>query len=166
MVEYNVAVRNVEGMPRASAIEQPKSAEELLDFRAKYLSSGNKKTGGKLLGTSSEGMLSLTRTINPELRPELSAKIRAWALTCFSAVGGSGAPRIDFISDGRTGELWLNEVNPCPGSFGFFLWEAAEEPILFTELLTSLIDEAIRLHRTAQLPQDPTQAEARLFKHP
>jgi D-alanine-D-alanine ligase len=166
MVEYNIAVRSEDSEIQTSAIEQPKSAEDLLDFKAKYLSTGGDKTGRKLPGTSSEGMLSLTRTINPELSPGTSAKIREWARICFSVVNGSGAPRIDFLSDGRSGDIWLNEVNPCPGSLGFFLWEAAEKPLLFTTFLTSLIDEAIRLHRAAQLPQDPTQVEARLFKHP
>ena len=79
---------------------------------------------------------------------------------------GTGAPRIDFLSDEKTGELWLNEVNPCPGSLGYFLWEAAETPLLFTNFLSFLIDEAFVLQRTIQLPPDPTQPDARLFKHP
>ena len=84
----------------------------------------------------------------------------------FEAVGGSGAPRIDFIANGATGEVWLNEVNPCPGSYGFFLWEAAAEPILFTPLITHLIEEAQALHRLSQLPSDPTPEDARLFRRP
>jgi D-alanine-D-alanine ligase len=165
LVEYNIAVRSDGDVIATSAIEQPKSTAALLDFKAKYMSAAGGKTGGKLPGTSSEGMLSLTRTINPPLSPEISARIREWARGCFSAVNGSGAPRIDFLSDAQTGELWLNEVNPCPGSMGYFLWEAAEKPVLFTDFLTSLMDEAFRLHRASQLPQDPTQAEARLFTH-
>ena len=53
------------------------------------------------------------------------------------------ARRIDFLGDEETGEIWLNEVNPCPGSFGYFLWEAVDPPILFTELLSKLIEEAV-----------------------
>lgn len=165
MIEYNIAVRNGKDGIQTSAIEQPKSHEELLDFKGKYLSAEGSKTGGKLLGTSSEGMLSLTRVINPELEPVLEGKIRGWAQTCFSSFNGAGTPRIDFLCDGSTGDVWLNEVNPCPGSLAFFLWEAAKQPVLFTDLLSSLVDEAIRLHRLAQLPSDPTLPEARLFKH-
>src|SRR5689334_24187486 len=44
--------------------------------------------------------------------------------------------RIDFYCNAATGEVWLNEVNPCPGSFGYFLWEAADPPIRFTALLS------------------------------
>jgi thioester reductase-like protein len=70
------------------------------------------------------------------------------------------------IGNSKTGERWLNAVNPCPGSFGYFLWEAAAQPMLFTPLITSLIDEAVEQHRVKQLPDDPTPEEARLFKRP
>lgn len=165
LVEYNVAVRRDGNEVVTSAIEQPKSSDVLLDFRAKYCSSNSDGDGDKILGTSSQGMLSLTRTINPALNSTIIGRIRKWAVICFSLLNGNGAPRIDFISNSETGEVWLNEVNPCPGSLGFFLWEAAEKPVLFTDFLTLLIDEALQLHRLAQLPRDPTQPGGRLFKH-
>jgi D-alanine-D-alanine ligase len=111
-------------------------------------------------------MLSLTREINPSLPPELGKNIRAWAKEAFLAVGGTGAPRLDFMGNSVTGEIWLNEVNPCPGSFGYFLWEAAEEPMLFTQLITNLIDEAVEQHGMMRLPNDPVPDDARLFKRP
>ena len=46
LVEYNLAVARIGGAVRTSAIEQPKRAEELLDFRQKYLSGGDGKSGG------------------------------------------------------------------------------------------------------------------------
>ena len=165
LAEYNISVRRVGDQIRTSAIEQPKAAQELLDFKAKYWSSGGSKSGGKMPGSTSQGMLSLTREINPKLGIDQESRIREWATACFVALGGSGAPRIDFLSNSLTGELWLNEVNPCPGSFAFFLWEAASDPVLFTDLLSSLIDDAIEQHKTNQLPSDPTQPDARLFKH-
>jgi D-alanine-D-alanine ligase len=163
LVEYNVAVSRFGDEVRTSAIERPKSTAELLDFKEKYLPRGG-KTGSKSPGQSSQGMLSLTREINPSLPADKEANIRAWAKAAFEAVGGTGAPRIDFIGDSASGEIWLNEVNPCPGSFGFFLWEAAQPPVLFTDLLSNLIQEAIEQHRLIQLPNDPTPEEARLFK--
>jgi len=167
LVEYNVAVGRFGGEPRCSAIEQPKRVEALLDFRQKYLSGGgDNKTGGKNRGQPSEGMLSLTRDINPVLPGQQAPDIRRWALAAFAAVGGTGAPRIDFLCNEATGEIWLNEVNPCPGSFGFFLWEAAEQPLGFTALLSALIDEAQARHRAIQLPSDPVPADARLLKRP
>ncbi len=166
LVEYNVAVRRSGETVLTSAIERPKTDKDLLDFKAKYLSGGSGSKGSKgskQPGAISEGMLSLTRELNPPLDPALAAKLHDWAKTCYSVVYGTGAPRIDFLSDARTGELWLNEVNPCPGSFGYFLWEASSKPLLFSELLSSLIDEAFAAQRLIQLPPDPTHPDARLF---
>ncbi len=165
MVEYNVAVSKMSGPVTTSAIERPKRTEELLDFKEKYLSGGGeKKSGGgaKTPGQSSEGMLSLTRELNPNIA-ELDSDIRRWAGQAFEQVGGTGAPRIDFIGNEETGQLWLNEVNPCPGSFGYFLWEAAAEPLLFSEMLDKLIGEALSEHARQRLPHDPTPTDARLF---
>jgi D-alanine-D-alanine ligase len=168
LVEYNVSAGRFGGEPRCSAIERPKRVEDLLDFRQKYLSGGGDgdKTGGKNLVHPSQGMLSLTREINPVLPSQQGPDIRRWALTAFEAVGGSGAPRIDFLCNEATGEIWLNEVNPCPGSFAFYLWEAAEEPLGFTALLSALVDEARARHRAVQLPDDPVPQDARLLKRP
>jgi D-alanine-D-alanine ligase len=165
MIEYNVAVARLDGEIMTSAIERPKRTEELLDFKEKYLSGGGKKTSGtKAPGQSSEGMLSLTRELNPKLPQGLEDKIRAWAAEAFEAVNGTGAPRIDFIGNEVTGEVWLNEVNPCPGSFGYFLWEAMADPVLFSELLDKLVAEALREHARQRLPHDPTPQDARLFR--
>jgi len=164
LAEYNVAVARIGGAVRTSAIEKPKRAEELLDFRQKYLSGGDGKTGVKGDAASSQGMLSLTREINPALPAGLEEKLRRWATLAFEAVDGTGAPRVDFYCDEKTGETWLNEVNPCPGSFAYFLWEAAEPPVRFTALLSLLIDEALARHRESQLPDDPVPPEARLLR--
>jgi len=168
LVEYNLAVMRLGGQLRSSAIERPKRAEALLDFRQKYLSGGPNGDGGKggIKGDAgdSQGMLSLTRDINPVLPAGLDADLRRWAVAAFEAVDGSGAPRVDFYCNEATGEVWLNEVNPCPGSFAYFLWEAAEPPIRFTALLSDLIDEALVRHRAGQLPDDPVPPEARLLR--
>src|SRR5260370_36672271 len=47
LVEYNLSVMRVGRQVRTSAIEQPKRAEELLDFRQKYLPGPNGGGGGK-----------------------------------------------------------------------------------------------------------------------
>src|SRR5205085_167372 len=99
----------------------------------------------------------------PDLADDFASTIRTWAETCFSVVYGTGAPRMDFLCNSNSGELWLNEVNPCPGSFGYYLWEAGSQPVLFSELLTALIEEAFAAQRCIQLPPDPTHQEARLF---
>ena len=165
LVEYNVAVRNSPRGVETSAIERPKSEKELLDFKAKYLSGGGgRKSGSKSGGVAiSEGMLSLTRELNPPVPEDLACKVHEWSKICFATVYGTGAPRIDYLCNASTGEIWLNEVNPCPGSLGYFLWQASRHPMLFPELLSALIDEAFGCQRSLQLPPDPTHPDARLF---
>jgi D-alanine-D-alanine ligase len=171
LIEYNVSVSKCfDGKTIVtSAIERPKAKDELLDFKQKYLSGGGTKGakgGTKTPGQSSEGMLSLTREINPPLPKETENNIRTWANRLFDALDGSGAPRIDFIGNAKTGQIWMNEVNPCPGSLGYFLWEAAPQPHLFTDYLTALIEEAFVENRKLALPRDPVPKDARLFKRP
>jgi D-alanine-D-alanine ligase len=155
LVEYNVAVRQVGGESLVSAVERPKPSTELLDFKEKYLSGGG---GAKGTTLPSQGMLSLTREINPALPDAMLARIHDYARRAFAALGRRGAPRLDFLCDSRTGELWFNEINPIPGSYGFFLWEQAPtNPILFPELLDHLIEEALRTNLKSfddPVPQD------------
>ena len=164
LVEYNVAVSKISGDVETSAIERPKAVDELLDFKQKYLSGGDNKTGTKNSETISEGMLSLTRELNPKLEKAMEEQIITCSKILFEAIDGSGAPRIDYIGDFKTGDIWLNEVNPCPGSFGYFLWEAAEEPLLFSDFLSGLIEEALFERQKRKLLKDPVPAEARLLR--
>ena len=140
LVEYNVAVRNDAGTIRLSAIERPKPSTELLDFKEKYL-----KGGGGAKGTSlpSQGMLSLTRDINPSMPGDRRPQVEENARKVFAAFGRRGAPRLDFLCNDKTGEIWFNEINPIPGSYGYFLWERAEKPLLFPELVRHLVEEAL-----------------------
>jgi len=172
MVEYNVSVGRINGEIKTSAIERPKTTEELLDFKTKYVPKGDGEGGLKNGGVKnsplpSEGMLSLTRDINPDIPEEMDYNIREWGKLLFEALDGTGAPRIDYIGDEKTGEIWMNEVNPCPGSLGYFLWEASKDnPLLFTELLTNQIEEALRENASRVLPYDPVPVDARLLKRP
>jgi D-alanine-D-alanine ligase len=155
LVEYNIAVRLVGDEIKLSAIERPKQSSELLDFKEKYLSGGG---GAKGTTLPSQGMLSLTREINPPLDEKLLASIHTYARRAFRALGARGAPRMDFLCDSKTGELWFNEINPIPGSYGFFLWEQAPtDPILFPELIDHLIGEALATNLKSfddPVPQD------------
>ncbi len=170
LIEYNVSVSKISGRVMTSAIERPKTSDELLDFKQKYMSGGDDKGGSKLSGNKSfapvsEGMLSLTRDINPDIPKDMERDIRCWAELMFNAIDGSGAPRIDFIGNSKSGDIWMNEVNPCPGSFGYFLWEAVKEvPTLFTDLLSQMIAEALAENAALALPYDPVPVDARLLK--
>jgi D-alanine-D-alanine ligase len=171
LVEYNVAVSRINGETQTSAIERPKATDELLDFKQKYLSGGGTKTGNKTGATKSEdntiseGMLSLTRELNPKLTKKMTAQIRDWSVRLFEAIDGTGAPRIDYIGNSKTKEVWFNEVNPIPGSFGYFLWEASKDnPVLFTTLISGLCTEALKENQKRCLPKDPVPKDAYLLK--
>lgn len=144
--ELNIAVMYRDGRTLFSAIERPKSSAELLDFREKYLSQAESRGGQGKLGAAivpSQGMLSLTRDINPDLDESIKGRLYDYAEKAFSILGQRGAPRMDFMHDTASGELWFNEINPIPGSYGFFLWEAAENKVLFPELISHLVEEAL-----------------------
>jgi len=164
--ELNIAVMFRDGAIRFSAIERPKPSSELLDFKEKYLSGGDGKpvSGGKLgsYRVPTQGMLSLTRDLNPTLDPDLFARLRDYAAKAFAILGQRGAPRMDFMHDKVSGELWFNEINPIPGSYGFFLWEAAEERVLFPDLVEHLVREA--LADTVKEFEDPVPEAARLLQ--
>ena len=142
LVEYNVALRNDGGTIRLSAIERPKPSTELLDFKEKYLSGGG---GAKGTSLPSQGMLSLTRDIQPDMAGNRRPLVEENAIKVFEAFGRRGAPRLDFLCNDETGEIWFNEINPIPGSYGYFLWERAEVPLLFPELVSHLVEEAIAM---------------------
>jgi len=161
LVEYNVAVTRALGDIRTSAIERPLRKDELLDFRDKYLSGGDMDS--KLSVPFSEGMASATREIGPKgLDPAKAASLRAWACEVFEALDLHGVARADFLCNGASGELWLNEFNTFPGSLAYFLWEAVG--VNFTELVSALIDEALLVHGAKRNSVDPASAGAAIFK--
>jgi len=140
LVEYNIAVSSAFGEPRVSAIERPLKESDFLDFAGKYLTGD--KQGAKTEASASEGMASLNRVINPkDLSQKNTKNITTWALQAFEALDLAGSVRIDFLGNEKTKQLWLNEINPIPGSFAFFLWEAADPPASYIELTTALIEE-------------------------
>lgn len=151
LVEYNVAVTKATGEARLSVIERPINDKNgdgnVLDFKAKYQSSDDKDS--KLSVRLSEGMVSATREFNPEsLGAENKQLIEQTTLTAFQYLEATGAPRFDFYGNKQTGQVWLNEINPMPGSYGYFLWEAADDTLSFTDLTSALIDEAVAQSNT------------------
>lgn len=162
LVEYNVSVTQAFGGIRTSAIEKPMRKSEVLDFTTKYIGDGAKKAGGK---KNKAGMRFSGRELDPTSLTAIQRDIIiSSAHKVMTATMAKGAPRIDFISNEATGEIWLNEVNPVPGDFASFLWDAAEQPKTFTELLTALIGEAQSTIKADARLTDPGAAGAKIFK--
>ncbi|MDR3126482.1 MAG: hypothetical protein LBT92_02520 [Rickettsiales bacterium] len=144
LVEYNVAVMRSGGATVTSAIESPSGGGGVLSFGDKYLS----KDGGKKKGLSSSAMpldelVNSRREFNPSITAAQEKFIRSSAVRLYEALGARGSPRIDYLCDKGTGEVWLNEVNPIPGSIAFYLWEKSEHKISYSKLVSILIEEAL-----------------------
>ena len=138
--EINCAVLGDADGARASVCEEPLNADEILSYENKYMSGGKGgKAGPKNASEGSKGMASLERKIPAEIAPEQAGRVQALAVKAFECLGCCGVARIDFLMDGKTGELWLNEINTIPGSLSFYLWEATGLPY------PKLLDEVVRL---------------------
>jgi D-alanine-D-alanine ligase len=137
-IEINCAVM---GPPeQASVCEQPLTNDAILSFDAKY------KSGGKGLKQTEKpgGMAALDRVIPAPISAELTQRIQGYAIHAFRAIGAAGTSRIDFLFQPAPGVLYLNEINPLPGSLAFYLWEASGLP--FDQLVDKLIATALARH--------------------
>jgi len=114
-----------------SPTEMPHATSEVLSFKDKYLSGGSK----------SAGMASLKRIVPAPIKKETERKIIQYATDFFGEIGGEGICRIDFILSKDEKKIYLNELNPMPGSLAFYLWK--EKGMSFTKLLDKLIDFGI-----------------------
>lgn len=135
LMEINISVLDGDP-PVASVLEMPVSSSGVLSYEDKYLREGSKVA-------SSQGMASLTRVIDPEIDPELKKTITRFALEAFSLLGCSGVVRFDFMVDLNTLQIYFNELNPIPGSLAFYLWEKSDPPLLYTEVLNQLLEQAL-----------------------
>jgi D-alanine-D-alanine ligase len=156
LVEYNVAItKNADGKIIQSAIEKPNASGDVLSFADKYLSKNGKKGGkkGAISVIPSRALIESRREFSPHLTPEQESFIRGSAEKLFAELGATGAPRLDFIGDGKTGEIWLNEVNPIPGAFAFYLWEQTDDKITYQDLVGMILANANQSAQNIDLKQ-------------
>jgi D-alanine-D-alanine ligase len=148
--EINCAVLGDAREAVPSVCEEPIAADVILSYSDKYLSGGKNngkigsKADGKNIGSKtggSKGMASLSRKIPADIPADIREHIEHIAVTAFQTLDCCGVARIDFLMDGVTNEVWLNELNTIPGSLAFYLWEAAG--MKYAELLDRMIKLAI-----------------------
>ncbi len=74
-----------------------------------------------------------------------TSEMQALAVACFEAVDCEGMARVDFLMDGKSGQLYVNEINTIPGftSISMYpkMWEYSGVP--YPELLDTLISLAL-----------------------
>ena len=121
-------------LPEASIAGEIVPSREFYDYEAKYLD---------------EGSQALIPAPISEAQME---EVRRLALVAFRAVDGAGMSRVDFLMDGASGTMYLNEVNTIPGfttiSMYPKLWEASGLP--YPDLIDRLIALAVERHAEKQ----------------
>ncbi len=98
-------------------------------------------------------LLNAAETVVPaDLSPEQTAEVQRLAVECYRAVDCEGMARVDFLMDGSSGELFINEINTIPGftSISMYpkMWEVSGMP--YPKLIDRLIELAMERHRAKQ----------------
>jgi D-alanine-D-alanine ligase len=98
-------------------------------------------------------LLNTSKTILPApLEPAKTDELRRMAVEAYRSMGCEGLSRVDFLMDGATGELFVNEINTMPGftSISMYpkMWEAAG--LGFGALLDKLIELAMERNAVRQ----------------
>ena len=114
--------------PQASVVGEIVPGKEFYDYEAKYLSEGS------------------VPIIPAKLTRQQSRQVREMAIAAFRTCDCAGLARVDFLMEpGKSGRLFVNEVNTLPGftSISMYpkLWEASGVP--YPELIDRLIQLAL-----------------------
>jgi D-alanine-D-alanine ligase len=108
--------------PVPALLEQPLThSEDFFDFDTKYMNGGKKAGGQKLAGERGAQGYS---TLPADIPKDLYAKAEAIGLATYRALGCTGIARVDLLINGKTGDVYMNEVNPLPGSLYAHNWRA------------------------------------------
>lgn len=120
--------------PKTSVPGEILPSREFYDYEAKYLDDGSKTV------------------IPANLPAATAASVQQLSIDAFRAIDGSGLARVDFLMDGDSGTLYLNEINTLPGftniSMYSKMWDASG--IGYAALVDRLIQLALERHAEKQ----------------
>jgi D-alanine-D-alanine ligase len=120
--------------PIASAPGEIVPGNEFYDYNAKYIDDNSELC------------------IPAQVDGDTVRRLQEYAVRAFQALDCEGLARVDFLMDGESGELYLNEVNTMPGftriSMYPKLWEASG--ISYPELVDRLVRLALERHADRQ----------------
>lgn len=121
LIELTLPIIGPASDPIPALLERPLTKPgEFFDFDTKYMDQG-KKGGGKGGKRGAQGYSEVPAKIDKQLY----AKAEKVALDTYKALGCDGIARIDLLANGKTGEVFFNEVNPLPGSLYTHNWQKA-----------------------------------------
>jgi D-alanine-D-alanine ligase len=120
--------------PQTSVPGEILPSREFYDYEAKYLDEGSKTM------------------IPADLPASTAAEVKRLAVEAFRAIDGAGLARVDFLMDGDTGTLYLNEINTLPGftniSMYSKMWDASG--VAYSTLVDRLIQLGLERHAEKQ----------------
>ena len=103
--------------PITAEVERPLNKSEFFDYTEKYMK-GGKKTG-------SGGVNNQYSEIPANIGNELTSQVKEMGVKTYKILGCSGIARVDFLIDGETKKIFVNEVNTLPGSLYQHNWRKA-----------------------------------------
>ncbi len=120
--------------PEASRPGEIVPSNEFYDYDAKYVSGRSRSV------------------IPAQIDEAVACEVQRQAVVAFQAVEGAGMARVDFLLNGQTGELFINEVNTIPGftTISMFpqMWGASG--LDYPALVDRLIALALERHADRQ----------------
>ncbi len=141
LVEVNCSVLGNYEFNEASVIEEVMSSKDFLTYQEKYLGGSKGKFGAK----SSKGMASARRKIPATIGDKLTKEVQELSRKVFRVLDLSGVCRIDFLIDGKSKKVYVNEPNTIPGSLSFYLWSESGKD--YSSLLDEIVNLAIRNYK-------------------
>lgn len=147
LVEVTVPIMGNEAPIPAMPEEPALSSENFFDFETKYMKGGKggKKGGGKSGGE--DGAQGYSH-IPARLPAAMLKKCSDTAIAVYKAIGASGMARVDLLVDAKAERVYVNEVNPLPGSLYAHNWKKCG--ISAVELVEKFIAYAEEYHRAKQ----------------
>lgn len=115
---------------KTAECERPLNKTEFFDFDDKYLS-GGKESGG---------VNSQYSEIPADIGEEMTKWIKELGEKVYRTLGCKGIARVDFLVDGNTKKIFVNEVNTLPGSLYHHNWRKAG--VSNMELVLKLVELA------------------------
>ena len=133
--------------PIPAYLEQPLvGADTFFDFETKYMGNGKKGGGGKT-ESAKRGAQGYSK-IPADIPKDMYKQAETIGLGVYKALGCSGIARIDMLIDSKTAAIYVNEVNPMPGSLYAHNWR--QKGISNVELVTRLVELAEERHAARQ----------------
>lgn len=112
---------------RLGGIERPLNKTGFFDFNDKYLSKSKK----------SNGVNSQYSEIPANINDNLKQQVENLGKRTYRTLGCSGIARVDFLIDGNSQKVYVNEVNTLPGSLYCHNWR--KMGISGLDLVTTLV---------------------------